>query len=331
MNLGMWALSPEQSTLDSQLASSAKTLALSSKSHATVTKYFHGFMAFYRWLRERRSATFPCNGFVMGLYLTKLHDEGKGYPTILAAFYSIKWAHEICGFQNPAQHPLPGMILNASKRLKPPQNNQKKPITPDVLTRLVKQHGQDNNSIRELRFVTLAVLSYSGFLRFSEASHVKREDVTLLNTYLKIYIPKSKTDVHSEGTTIHIAATGSITCPLKIVKNYLLKTGIDCPNSYIFRKTTTNGRKQTLSKTNRPISYSIARKDLAAFLSNVVDDAHNYGLHSFRSGGATAAANNEVCDRLFKRHGRWKSDSAKDLYVHENLKQKLLVSKNIGL
>jgi hypothetical protein len=36
---------------------------------------------------------------------------------------------------------------------------------------------------------------------------------------------------------------------------------------------------------------------------------------SFRSGGATAAAQNDTPDRLFKIHCRWKSDKAKDGYV----------------
>ena len=35
-------------------------------------------------------------------------------------------------------------------------------------------------------------------------------------------------------------------------------------------------------------------------------------MHSLRAGGATAAANAGVPDRLFKRHGRWKSESAKE-------------------
>jgi len=40
-----------------------------------------------------------------------------------------------------------------------------------------------------------------------------------------------------------------------------------------------------------------------------------FGLHSLRAGGATLAANSGVRDRLFKRHGRWKSENAKDGYV----------------
>ena len=57
-----------------------------------------------------------------------------------------------------------------------------------------------------------------------------------------------------------------------------------------------------------------------------------FGLHSFQAGGATAAANAlELPDRLFKRHGRWKSESAKDGYIKDSEEQRLLVSRKIGL
>ena len=58
----------------------------------------------------------------------------------------------------------------------------------------------------------------------------------------------------------------------------------------------------------------------------------NYGTHSLRSGGATAAANSDrVNDRCWKRHGRWKSDSSKDMYVLDSVQIRLQVSLNLGL
>ena len=56
-----------------------------------------------------------------------------------------------------------------------------------------------------------------------------------------------------------------------------------------------------------------------------------FGLHSLRSGDATAAANAGVNDRLFKRHGRWRTDKAKDGYVRDNLDVLLSVSKSLEL
>ena len=56
-----------------------------------------------------------------------------------------------------------------------------------------------------------------------------------------------------------------------------------------------------------------------------------FGLHSLRAGGASAAANAGVGDRLFKRHGRWKSDQAKDAYIKDNLDSLLSVSQSLHL
>jgi hypothetical protein len=44
-----------------------------------------------------------------------------------------------------------------------------------------------------------------------------------------------------------------------------------------------------------------------------------------RSGGSTAATAAGIDDRLFKKHGRWKSDTAKDGYVKENIDVQLLM------
>ena len=59
--------------------------------------------------------------------------------------------------------------------------------------------------------------------------------------------------------------------------------------------------------------------------------AKSFGLHSLRAGGATAAANAKVPDRLFKRHGRWRSENAKDGYVKDNMEARLEVSRKLGL
>ena len=82
---------------------------------------------------------------------------------------------------------------------------------------------------------------------------------------------------------------------------------------------------------NRPIAYSRAREELLWYLDKCGYDAKLYGLHSFRSGGATAAASRGVNDRLFKRHGRWRSETAKDGYVQDELESLLTVSRNLGL
>ena len=56
---------------------------------------------------------------------------------------------------------------------------------------------------------------------------------------------------------------------------------------------------------------------------------HLFGLHGLRAGGASAAAKAGVSDRLFKRHGRWRTDRAKDGYIKASLESLRSVSKSL--
>lgn len=56
------------------------------------------------------------------------------------------------------------------------------------------------------------------------------------------------------------------------------------------------------------------------------------GTHSLRASGATAAANAEgVSDRCIKRHGRWKTDLAKDGYIDDPIEKKLFITRQLNL
>ncbi|XP_062576079.1 uncharacterized protein LOC134255412 [Saccostrea cucullata] len=86
-----------------------------------------------------------------------------------------------------------------------------------------------------------------------------------------------------------------------------------------------------LRSDNRPISYTRAREIILDSLEKIGLDKCKFGVHSLRSGGATSAAAAGVSDRLFKKHGRWRSENSKDGYVKENQIEKLSVTKNLGI
>ena len=89
-----------------------------------------------------------------------------------------------------------------------------------------------------------------------------------------------------------------------------------------FPTNTMDQRGETLKESEK-ISYSCL-KDQEAHTP-----AREFGLHSLRAGGATAAANSKVPDRCFKRHGRWRSENAKDSYVKDTLESGLEIYKNL--
>ena len=77
------------------------------------------------------------------------------------------------------------------------------------------------------------------------------------------------------------------------------------------------------------MSYTRTREIVLQAFAELGYPKHLSGSHSLRAGGASAAANAGVSDRLFSRHGRWKSDRAKDGYVTDNLESLLSVSRSL--
>jgi len=77
----------------------------------------------------------------------------------------------------------------------------------------------------------------------------------------------------------------------------------------------------------KSLSYTRARESIVGLLKEFVLDSANISLHSFRAGGATAAANAQVPDRCWKRHGRWRSDG----YVEDSIDNRLLVSQSLRI
>ena len=58
----------------------------------------------------------------------------------------------------------------------------------------------------------------------------------------------------------------------------------------------------------------------------------SYMVFSSRGiGGASAASNNDLPDRVIKKHGCWKSEKAKDTSCREDIQHQLLVTLNIGI
>ena len=224
-------------------------------------------------------------------------------------------------------------MYEAAHRLCKVDIKKKKPIEIEHIHILYEELVQKSTSLTDLRTMIICLLGYSGFMRFSELVEIRRCDVIFCHGYMKIFIEKSKTDIYRDGKWLYINACDSPCCPIKNLQRYFEKANIMDENSeeFIIRAITVFKRKKAekLRPKNKPLSYTSAREYFLEAVKRLGLDIS--GLHSLRSGGATAAANSGVPDRLFKRHGRWKTENIKDGYVKDDIKSLLLVSKSLGL
>ena len=127
----------------------------------------------------------------------------------------------------------------------------------------------------------------------------------------------------------------SINCPVGFLRRYLDLSGIDvCSTLPLFRPLFFHRSSSSYTLRGGKISYSTCREILRDSLSQRGYNPNDYGLHSLRSGGVTSAVHysgHSIPERLLKIHGRFKSDSAKDMYVQESLENRLQVTKYLGL
>ena len=309
-------------------------LLTESKANNTVKKYYYGFLRWKRWALDNQIPevdVLPAKALHVALYLACLVQSSNTVSTVVQAFYSINWAHSVICVDSPTKSYLVKNVLEGAKRRLAVPIKRKNPITPDLLEKMYNKFFCIEN-IYNQRTICACLLSYAGFLRISELLNLRRCDIQFFPTHISLFIEKSKTDVYRDGSRLVIAKTASRLCPVKNLELYLLWTGIkEDSDEYLFRNLVKVGETHIFRTTDNPMSYTRMRELFIDTFSPFVDDIRNYGLHSLRSGGATAAANLGVSDRIFKRHGRWRSDCAKDGYVRDDLTERLLVSQNLGL
>ena len=160
------------------------------------------------------------------------------------------------------------------------------------------------------------LLGFAAFLRYDELSKLCCEDLTFNANFLEIKIRSSKTDQYRQGDTVLVACIGRPTCPVSMVERYMAMGELVGKSGLLFHPLSSNEKKL---RPNGSLTYSLLRELLLNHLRALGYPAEQFGVHSLRAGGATAAAGSGVPDRLFKRSGRWRSETAKDGYVKDSV------------
>ena len=164
-----------------------------------------------------------------------------------------------------------------------------------------KLHVTKKKNLFNLRFAAMCVLGFYGFLRFSEIVNLRRSDLKFVDNYIELFIEKSKTDKYRQGAKVFISVEGKNSGIKICLFNYFSLAGIaeeSC--DFIFRHIIRMRSGFKLDKKRR-LTYCRAREVLLDRLTDMGLDKKLFGLHSLRSGGATAAASNaSVCDTYYE-------------------------------
>ena len=102
-------------------------------------------------------------------------------------------------------------------------SQQEKPIKVEHVRNLYDKLIEQQSSLLSIRTMTICILGFSGFMRYSEISNLKLSNILFCTTHLKLFIEKSKTDIYRDESLIFISQSDSRLCPVYNLKLYLDK------------------------------------------------------------------------------------------------------------
>ena len=214
------------SYLKTLLRNHAPSVIQNARRTSTLKSYRTYFSKLERWTeRFEEVKPLPAEDKYVGVYLLDLIKQGETFNVINMSWFAMKAYHKFCGY-NICNSFFCLSIYEGVKRTLQCMPNKKSPITPRHLLSMYNLFKGGNPNLRDLRTLTICNLAYAGFLRFSEVSVLKRNDIDIQDAYMRLFLEQSKTDIYRSGHWTCISKLNSVLCSVKIIQKYIQKAKV---------------------------------------------------------------------------------------------------------
>ena len=113
---------------------------------------------------------------------------------------------------------------------------KKKPITTEIIKNILDVYSKEDANLKDLLIAALCSLAFAGFFRYDELCSIVPKHIEFCSGYIRIFLPRSKTDIYREGNCVYISGSKSKYCPVGVLRSYLDLSGIDvCSTLPLFR------------------------------------------------------------------------------------------------
>lgn len=309
------------------LAGKLRSIIIFDRAPSTVYKYVKSFKRWLNWAESFGFCALPASGYSVALYLSELVGKSSSPAPVLSAVYGISWAHRKASAPNPCEHHLVTQVCEASKRLLGRQPVKKENLKATHVQSIMDKFGYFGASLPDLQVAVLIAVGFAGFLRWNDLQGIRLEDIHFSGSHMDITLRKRKNDQHCRGCVVTIARTSSSYCPVSLTERFMARSNIS--KGPLFRETKDCKHGGALSSTE--LHYSSARYQVLNAFNAIGLDERRFGLHSLRSGGASAASEAGISERLISIHGGWKSESSRNGYIRDSKQTLASVSKALGL
>ena len=276
----------------------------------------------------------PADPWYVAIYFNHILHTNGTRGALQSAAQGIRWAHQVAGFTSPLADPFAAMALKGCERLCAKPVKKKDPLTVNFVKELIDYYSPltDLKDPLILRFLVMVVVGFTGFFRIEEMLQIQLKHITITTSHMTIFLPRCKNDQMRKGNEVPISRTHSQYCPVALTELFWKKVGIDGidKEAYFIQRVIKKKRSHIAHK-SKGISDTTAREHFQEFIRPLTTDGRKFTPHSLRSGGASQAAANGVEERLISKHGRWKSERARNGYLEDTMEKRLKVSRSLGL
>lgn len=317
-------------------------VAPASIAEPTYRAYRAAWDKYADWLN--REDPFSAAAIDVAAYLSHLVVEGMakgtGSQTVHLASAAIRYFHTQAYLASPTDNGLPKAVATAADKLMQSTKLLRQQLQPEQLRAIIQHHMLDRApSLQTRMHLTAWLLTLVGVLRYGDLAGVLVHEDLLQFLHgpdgraagMLLYVPHSKTDQGGEGAWVPIGATHGSMCPVRLMQELLEaggyqrqpEAGLDCGPLIRAVKHVPKGHQQLkcVTTTLPKLIPALTREALLTNVRKLAAEAGvqgHFGLHSGRSGGATAATKAGIDSRMMTQLGRWKHQNTMDArYVRE--------------
>lgn len=307
-----------------------------SRSASTLKRYDGIWGRFRSWCKKAKVSFLPAKPMYVAMFLSSqlsyAVDNNLTYAPIKNASAAIYTAHAMASLPDVTSHSSVRSVRLCAQRLLPNSGNinRKDPLCLSLCISTVSSLlSPPLSSIFALQTATFIMVCFSGFLRYSCATHIFADEVRFYPSHMELFLEKRKNSQFRSGEVVCISRGSSYACPVSLLQKLLQSTGSSYLHVPVFRSFLCSRGQPVSIHPSKAWSYSQARHCALKALSSQAGIplpvfSKMYGLHSLRSGGASLVARKNVPDHIFQAHGAWRSASSMHAYIAPSLHNKLL-------
>ena len=286
----------------------------------TELAYERAFSEWESYAVDEAMPILPITPIDQGNFLADMADRTGSMSKINLTIAAVADRHLAEHMKSPTLDPsFRKMVAGIRRQLVRP-SKVRAPLDLEILEEAFKLI-EGGGRLQDWRTRCRLNLEFYGMLRWAEVSELRTEDLIFDTTGLVLHIRRSKTDQLGVGSYVRMNMTDLEHCPVEITRLYLQKLNYGTENGYLQPQVRSYKDGRQSGVWYKKLGYSTALEDTKASMAILGRNPAEYGEHSGRKGGTTAASEAGVSWIDLKRHGRWRSDSAPQRYIEETEKR----------